>query len=159
MTKIHFTAMPTSDASHIWNGVPDAYGIPPERLVSNGDGNGKPCRHCLGYIASGEPALLLAYRPFPKLHAFAETGPIFLHAEPCVRYAAQEQLPPNLDSPDYIVRGYDHADRIVYGSGEVTATEDIIARAYDLLEQPQIAYLHVRSARNNCYHCRIDRTE
>ncbi|TCP90910.1 MULTISPECIES: DUF1203 domain-containing protein [unclassified Rhizobium] len=155
MTKIRFTAMPTDDAMHIWNGGADAYGLTPERFVSDGDGN--PCRHCLEHIAGDEPALLFAYRAFPTPQAFAETGPIFLHAAPCTRYAAEECLPPILSSPDYIVRGYDHADRIVYGSGAVTPTTDIINRASDILERLDIAYVHVRSSRNNCYHCRIDR--
>ena len=34
---------------------------------------------------------------------------------------------------------------------------DIIARADELLTRDDIAYVHVRSARNNCYQCRIDR--
>lgn len=61
-----------------------------------------------------------------------------------------------LDSPDYIVRGYGSDDRIVYGTGAVTATGDIVARAEHLLSREDIAYVHVRSARNNCYQCRID---
>lgn len=62
-----------------------------------------------------------------------------------------------LYSADYIVRGYDAGDRIVYGTGAVTPTAEIAARAQDLLERPDIAYVHVRSARNNCFQCRIDR--
>ncbi|MCD7111646.1 DUF1203 domain-containing protein [Rhizobium sp. DKSPLA3] len=155
MTTIRFTAMPTEDAMQIWTGGTDAYGLMPERFVSDGDGN--PCRHCLEPIADGEPALLFAYRPFPAAQAYAETGPIFLHAEPCPRYAAEECLPPILNSPDYIVRGYDQANRIVYGSGAVTPTDDVMDRASDILKRPEMAYVHVRSSRNNCYHCRIDR--
>ncbi|TIV69843.1 MAG: DUF1203 domain-containing protein, partial [Mesorhizobium sp.] len=45
----------------------------------------------------------------------------------------------------------------VYGSGAVTPTGDIAARATTLLERDDIAYIHVRSARNNCYQCRIER--
>ncbi|MNS63241.1 hypothetical protein D3C72_963300 [compost metagenome] len=61
-----------------------------------------------------------------------------------------------LDSPDYIVRGYGADDRIVYGTGAVTATGEIVSRALRLLERSDVAYVHVRSARNNCYQCRID---
>jgi len=39
----------------------------------------------------------------------------------------------------------------------VTPTGDIAVYAASLLERPDIAYVHVRSARNNCYQCRIDR--
>jgi Protein of unknown function (DUF1203) len=55
------------------------------------------------------------------------------------------------------VRGYGADDRIVYGTGGVVATEAIAARAGELFADAQVAYLHVRSARNNCYQCRIDR--
>ena len=102
--------------------------------------------------------LVLAYRPFPDLQPYAETGPIFLHEKACSRYEASEVLPPILQSsPDYIVRGYGADNRIVYGSGAVTVRDDIAARSADLLARDEIAYLHVRSARNNCFQCRIDR--
>lgn len=152
---IYFKAMPSKDAERLWGGGQDAYGIAPERQIS--DGPGHPCRHCLQNIDAGQPLLVFAYRPFPALQPYAETGPVFLHARPCQRYACEEAIPPILDSPDYIVRGYDADDRIVYGSGAVTPTGTIAERAGTLFCLPVIAYLHVRSARNNCYQCRIDR--
>jgi hypothetical protein len=127
----------------------------PELKVSDGDG--VPCRHCLKNIAAGQGYLVLAYRPFPKLQPYAETGPIFLHAEECERATEDEALPEILESPDYIVRGYDRGDRIVYGSGGVIPTGTIAERTETLFGRGDIAYVHVRSARNNCYQCRIDR--
>jgi hypothetical protein len=153
--SILFQAMPTTDAEHLRNGGADAYGRQPETQTS--DGPGYPCRHCLKNIDAGEELLVLAYRPFPDLQPYAETGPVFLHRQACARYAAQEIPPPVLSSPDYIVRGYGANDRIVYGSGAVTPTDSIAARASELLARDDIAYVHVRSARNNCYQCRIDR--
>ncbi|MCY1668481.1 DUF1203 domain-containing protein [Rhizobium sp. SL86] len=155
MPALQFTAMPEHDASAFRTGQPDAYGSTPERMISPG---GMPCRHCLGMIEAGEEMLLVAYRPFPALQPYAETVPVFLHAQPCERYAASEVLPPMLESPDYILRGYGEDDRIVYGTGAVTPTERITDRAAQLLARADIAYLHVRSARNNCYQCRIDRS-
>ncbi|MDQ0561472.1 hypothetical protein QO004_003266 [Rhizobium mesoamericanum] len=155
MTDIRFCAMPAADAENLWNGGRDAYGFLPETMVS--DGPGHPCRHCLKNIDAGEELLVFAYRPFPELQPYAETGPIFLHKQPCERYAAEEVLPPVLTSPDFIVRGYNTENRIVYGTGAVTPTPDIRSYATQLLDRPDIAYVHVRSARNNCYQCRIDR--
>ena len=54
------------------------------------------------------------------------------------------------------MRGYGRDDRIVYGTGAVTPTDSIAERAAMLLERGDVAYVHVRSARNNCYQCRID---
>ena len=156
MPAIAFEAIPTADAEALRAGAPDAYGLVAERRLTQG--SGYPCRHCLGFIGVGEAYLTLAYRPFPSLQPYAETGPIFLHAEPCARYEASEIPPPVLtQSPDFILRGYGHDDRIVYGTGAVTLREMVEKRARELLEKPGIAYVHVRSARNNCYQCRVER--
>lgn len=152
--SIRFTPIATETAAGWRAGARDAYGLPPERHVSDGDGN--PCRHCLGMVPAGADMLILAHRPFHVLQPYAETGPIFLCADPCPRWEG-EGLPPALSAPDYIVRGYGTDHRIVYGSGAVTPTAGIPARAEALLADPRIAYLHVRSARNNCFQCRIDR--
>jgi hypothetical protein len=153
---IRFTAMPTDQARAFQRGEPDAYGFGPERKTS--DGTGVPCRHCLRTVAAGKPYLVLAYRPFPRLQPYAETGPIFLCAEECERAPETDVLPDLFrPTPDYIVRGYGEDDRIVYGTGAVVPTHQICGRAHELLERDDIAYLHVRSARNNCYQCRIER--
>ncbi len=158
MSTIAFAAMPTSDAENLWNGGADAYGHRPETMIS--DGPGHPCRHCLRNIDAGQEFLVFAYRPFPELQPYAETGPVFLHKVPCARYAAEEVLPPMLTtSPDFIVRGYGKNNRIVYGTGAVTPIGDIPTYAAELLNRDGIAYVHVRSARNNCYQCRIDKKE
>ncbi|MCB2109710.1 MAG: DUF1203 domain-containing protein [Defluviimonas sp.] len=149
-----FEAMPSDLARAYQAGAPDAYGLPPERARSEGAGN--PCRHCLSHIPQGREMLILAYRPFPALQPYAETGPIFLCADPCAR-GGGGALPAILSSPDYILRGYDARHRIVYGTGGVIARDGIIARAEALLAKPGIASVHVRSARNNCFQCRIVR--
>lgn len=155
MSAIRFAAMPTADAENLWNGGADAYGRLPETM--NSDGPGHPCRHCLKNIETGDALLVFAYRPFPELQPYAETGPVFLHKQPCARYAATEVMPPVLTtSRDFILRGYGENDRIVYGTGAVTDIADITAYAGQLLDRSDVAYVHVRSARNNCFQCRID---
>jgi hypothetical protein len=149
-------ALPTETVLALQAGEPDAYGMPPERKISDGDG--VPCRHCLRNVAAGEPYLVLAFRPFPALQPYAETGPIFLHAEACERAPESDILPELFGkTAAYIVRGYSADDRIVYGTGAVVPTAEIPARAGELLAREDIAYLHMRSAKNNCYLCRIER--
>ncbi len=151
---MRYVAIGTDLVRHYQAGGADANGQVPERKVSDGDG--KPCRHCLKMIPKGAGMLVLAHRPFPAPQPYAEIGPIFLCADAC-EGGGGRALPDVLDSPDYIVRGYGRDDRIVYGSGGVIATEAIPARAGELFCDSRVAYLHVRSARNNCYQCRIDR--
>lgn len=152
---ITFTAMTSEDAHALQSGGLDANGQLPERAISSGVG--MPCRHCLTDVAEGEAMLVLSFRPFPAPQPYAELGPVFLHARGCVPHVGTSALPAMLRSPQYIVRGYGQDHRIVYGTGAVVATDDIPACAERLLERDDIAYVHVRSASNNCYLCRIDR--
>ena len=151
---IRFSPIPTKVVRAYQAGGPDANGQTPERHLS--DGTGVPCRHCLQQVPAGRAYLILAHRPFPAPQPYAEIGPIFLCADACAAGGGAE-LPEILSAPDYIVRGYGADDRIVYGSGAVTPRDAIAARATDLLADPAIAYVHVRSARNNCFQCRVDR--
>ena len=151
---IRFTAIPTDIARAYQAGDPDANGQKPEHHVSDGAGN--PCRHCLQMIPKGDAMLILAHRPFPSAQPYAELGPIFLCADGCEAGGSAE-IPEILASPDYIIRGYSAENRIVYGTGAVVPTVAIPAEAETRLTDPRIAYVHIRSARNNCYQLRIDR--
>ena len=154
--SLKFVALPTDDVANLQAGGADANGQFPERHISDGDG--MPCRHCLRNIEAGEPYLILAYRPFPKPQPYAEVGPIFLHAEACPRFDAADAIPPVLTTSErYLIRGYGADDRIVYGSGKVIPRAALAEEAEATLEDPRIAYVHVRSASNNCYQCRIER--
>jgi hypothetical protein len=152
---IRFVAIETETVARLQSGGRDANGQQPERHSATADG--LPCRHCLGMIKRGEPYLVLAYRPFPAPQPYAEVGPIFLHADACPRGGGTAAIPAFLNSPRYIVRGYGVDDRIVYGTGAVTETSTIPAKAEHMLREPAISYVHVRSASNNCFHCRIER--
>ncbi|MTI01352.1 DUF1203 domain-containing protein [Roseibium sp. RKSG952] len=150
------TALPTDDVRAYQTGAPDAYGTAPERAISNGNGN--PCRHCLQHIPEGEEMLILAHRPFSETHPYAETGPIFLCAKPCKRHSESEGMPEVLtSSPDYLIKGYGHDDRIVYGTGVIAPTNQLGSAISEIFTRSDVAYIHVRSARNNCYQARIDR--
>lgn len=150
-----FTALPTEVVEAYRQGGPDAHGNIPERHISDGDGN--PCRHCLTDIPSGTSMLVLAHKPFHGTHPYAEVGPIFLCAEPCPK-GGGTALPQVLTtSPDFLLKGYNSSDRIVYGTGVITPYADITAQAQTIFENPEVTYIHVHSARNNCYQVRIDR--
>jgi hypothetical protein len=156
MNKILYCAMPSPEAATFWAGAVDANGQVPERAVSDGDG--VPCRHCLNDVAAGEAYLILAYRPFPAPQPYAETGPIFLHATPCQRAADADHIPPMLAKRKaHLLKGYNASHRIVYGTGQIVESSQLDVAAADVFERPDVAYVHVRSALNNCFTCRIDR--
>jgi hypothetical protein len=109
-------------------------------------------------IKAGEPYLILAHRPFPAAQPYAEQGPIFLHAESCPRHPDGEDVPAMFrEREDYLMRGYSADDRIVYGTGKIVAPAAMPEAAQAMFGNARVAYIHVRSASNNCYQCRIDR--
>ncbi len=150
---MRFSPISTLIARAYQSGGLDANGQVPERQISDGDGN--PCRHCLNLIPKGAEMLVLAHRPFPAPQPYAEVGPIFLCADAC-EAGGGAAMPQILESPTYILRGYGPDDRIVYGTGAVVAIETLPEEAARRLADPRIAYVHVRSARNNCFQVRID---
>ena len=152
---IRFLPFDRDFVASVRSGGGDAYGLPAERATSDGPGN--PCRSCLRDVPDGAAMLILAARPFPEPQPYAETGPIFLCADACEPWAG-EGLPPVLrTSPNFLLKGYSADHRIVYGTGHVTPASAVESYAAHLLARPEIAYVDVRSARNNCFLTRIVR--
>lgn len=149
------SALPTDLVRTLQHGGADAHGQTPERALSDGGGN--PCRHCLRYIPKGAEMLILAHRPFAQPQPYAETGPIFLCADACARHEGVEMPEIFTRSPDYLIKGYGADDRIVYGTGMVIEQAQMMAQAEQIFADERVRYIHIRSARNNCYQARIDR--
>jgi hypothetical protein len=101
--------------------------------------------------------LILAHRPFPAPQPYAETGPIFLCAGDCPRWEG-DGVPPIFQrwGEERLGKGYGADDQIVYGLGKIVPVAEVRTRAETALADPRVAYVHVRSATNNCYTCRID---
>ncbi|WP_374311316.1 DUF1203 domain-containing protein [Dongia sp.] len=154
--EIKFVSMPTEIARAYQAGAPDANGQVPERHISDGDG--VPCRHCQQDVAAGEAYLILNHRPFPTPQPYAETGPIFLHADACPRCPETADLPPVFAVRKlFLLKGYNAQDRIVYGTGQLVPPAEINDAAAGILARDDVAYVHARSAYNNCFQCRIER--
>lgn len=154
--KLTYSGLPTEIVRDLKSRSRDAYDLPIEQHIS--DGNAYPCRHCLGAVPKGAHYLILAHRPFDGMNAYTETGPIFLCRDDCKPFA-ENGTPETLDSPTYITRGYTADERILYGTGQVTDSECVMVRAAEVLENPKVAFVDVRSATNNCWQGRITRVE
>ena len=152
---LQFIALETEQVKRLRAGAADANAQPPEVSISDGDGN--PCRHCLTEIARDKPMFILAHRPFNSLQPYAETGPIFLCAEDCARYPQAAGVPALYQKREMLMRGYDHHERIIYGTGKVIDMAAIHTEASHLFADPRLAFIHLRSPTNNCYHFRIER--
>ena len=152
--KMLIKGIPSEYVDAMRRGDPDANGQAAVERVAEGAAN--PCRHCLELMAPGEEKLVLAYRPFDDPQPYAEVGPIFLHKRACTRYVA-DALPTwfNYLQPA-IIRGYGHDNWIRYETGQVVRGEELTSKCQEILTDPEVAYVHIRS-KFNCFQCRVDR--
>lgn len=151
---LRYIPMSTHEAQQLRQGGKDAYGNLPERQISDGDG--VPCRHCLRNVDEGDAYLILSLRPFSSLQPYSETGPIFMHASDCHAYDEAARPPILTSGKEFLLRGYSSNERIVYGTGSVISADQVETRAQELLAMADVASVHVRSAKYNCYQCRIE---
>jgi len=154
--NIVFKALPTDRIRSLQNGALDDQGKVPERVISDGKGN--PCRHCLSEIPEGQEMLIVGYKPFEGVNPYTEIGPLFLCRSQCSQHPDSHELPALYTlRENMLIRGYNSEERIVYGTGGVVNTMDIQKAAERIFDNPNVSYLHLRSAEYNCYHFRIDR--
>lgn len=152
--KLVVEGIPSEEVRQFRSDGPDANAQPPVRRVAQGLTN--PCRHCLQLIADGDEKLVLAYRPFAELQPYAEAGPIFLHARACERYESDRLPDWYVYLEPAVIRGYGPDNWIKYETGAVVSGKDLTARCHQILADPEVAYVHIRS-KFNCFQCRVTR--
>jgi hypothetical protein len=129
-------------------------GAPDHAVVIADSPNGYPCRHCLRWAEPGERMVLFPFAAIAPGHPYSESGPIFVHAEPCQRYAATDEYPPEFRKGRSI-RAYDAQQNII--AAEVVNGSEPEAIIEKFLQKPETAFVHVRSASHGCYTMEIER--
>ena len=115
---------------------------------------GYPCRHCLSWAKPGERVILFPYASIPPGHPYSETGPIFVHAEPCKRYDATEEYPADFRN-GRAFRAYDaNCDMI---DAEVASGNDPETIIEKLFQNPKTEFVDARSVTRGCFTFRIQR--
>ena len=95
--------------------------------------------------------------PFASIepgHPYSESGPIFVHAEPCDRYAATDQYPTAFRN-GRVLRAYDAGQNMI--DAKVLNGDEPEAVIEKLLENPETAFLQARSVSRGCFTMRIER--
>jgi hypothetical protein len=113
-----------------------------------------PCRHCLRWAEPGDRLILFPYPTIPSGHPYSETGPIFVHAEDCQRYAAPNEYPADFRD-GRVFRAYDSTYHIV--DAQVVDGREPEVVIQELFENPQTAFVDVRSLTRGCFTFRIQR--
>jgi hypothetical protein len=113
-------------------------------------GEGEPLRCCLRFAREGEPIALISWAPSTQRSVWREFGPVYVHAEHCAGYS-ERWLPGELRRGPQLLRTY-HADGSMnYEHNTVVGDEDIEPVLDRLLAAPEVALVHVRSLRPQCF--------
>jgi hypothetical protein len=124
--------------------------------VQTDAGGGSPLRCCLRESAPGERVLLIAYTPPGTSGAYAERGPVCIHADPCGGYRTEDRYPPALSHRQQVARAYDRHGRIADG---VLVADGARAMPVirELLARPDVALVHLRNVGYGCYNFAVRR--
>jgi hypothetical protein len=123
-------------------------------VVKVDSATGYPCRHCLRWAQPGESVILFSYASIPPGHPYSETGPIFVHAEPCQRYSAIDEYPADFHN-GRAFRAYDANYNII--NAEVVNGNDPEAVIEKMLQNPKTEFVDARSVTHGCFTFRIVR--
>jgi hypothetical protein len=113
-----------------------------------------PCRHCLRWAQPGERVILFPYAPIPSGHPYSETGPIFVHANACQRYSATNEYPADFRN-GRVFRAYDSKYNII--DAQVVNGSETEATIESLFQNPDTAFVDVRSVTRGCFTFRVQR--
>jgi hypothetical protein len=133
----------------------DDAGRPPRILTH--DNGGSPLRCCLRLSRPGEQIALVSYAPLRRWAkqydvdpgAYDETGPIFLHTEPCGG-PIDSGYPAELRGSERMMRAYSTDGRIL--RGEIVEPNGDFEGVIDrLLADPDVAVVHARAIDFGCF--------
>lgn len=115
-------------------------------------GYGEPLRCCLRYAEADERIALISFAPFDHPSVWTEVGPVYIHAGTCDGYRATDRLAAQLATGPRVLRTYRADNTMDYGHNTVvTDTADLEPILQDLLAQPQVTTVHVRTLAPQCF--------
>jgi hypothetical protein len=129
-------------------------GAPDHAVVTADSPGGYPCRHCLRWARPGERMILFPFAAIPPRRPYSESGPIFVHADPCERYRATEEYPAEFRE-GRVIRAYNSQHEIIAAEVANGAGPEAVIERF--LQKPETAFVHVRSASHGCYTMEIER--
>jgi Protein of unknown function (DUF1203) len=131
-----------------------AAGAADHAIVVADSPRGYPCRHCLRFAQLGERVVLFPYQSIPPGHPYSETGPIFVHVEPCERYAATHEYPADFRN-GRVMRAYNSTFDMI--DAEVIDGSELESVIEKLFQNPETAFVDARSVTRGCFTFRMQR--
>lgn len=157
MAKFKVFPIPDTLARRIREQRKDEFGHELSVSVATENDTG-PCRSCLEVFVPGEGRLLFSYAPNHCDHPYNEIGPIYIHEKECPTYTDHESFPaPLRKRRPLVLRCYAGDGRMV--NGELVGDRPVEEVIENLFLDPQVRYLHARTATVGCFIARIERPE
>jgi hypothetical protein len=107
-------------------------------------------------IRPRERLLLIAFTPPGTRGAYAERGPVFIHAEPCSGYPNPRPVPARLEPPP-AGRPRPLSARPISAGILVNDGEHAMTVTRGLLARPTVTLLHLRNVCYGCYNLAVRR--
>jgi Protein of unknown function (DUF1203) len=126
----------------------DGWGNSFESRIATGEG--EPLRCCLRYARAGERVALMSFAPFMERSPWREVGPVYVHFDQCEGYAGGS-LPEELRHGPCVLRAYRPDGSMNYEHNTLVGEEDIAPLLERLLAEPEVAVVHVRTVRPQCF--------
>ena len=159
MNGFQCIAIPAETAERFRRTGMDDNGNVLRRMPAKGDG-GAPCRHCLAFAQPGEPMLLGSYNLPRPLGIYWTPSPIFIHAEPCERFSARNEMAEIIGKGALVsVRAYDAADQCLYDLGHVCPGVEVEAPLRRAFGDTRTAFVNVHTARPGCMLSLVERIQ
>jgi hypothetical protein len=148
--NIRYTAIPAARLDAMREAGHDEFDNKWQLRVAEG---WEPLRCCLRKAKPGEDIALICYTPWPEPSPWMEAGPVFVHHETCPGYTSTDEYPSYPRHSRMILNPFDHTGARAYDHITLVGPEDDHPQAiHDVLSQPDVAYLHLRSGAAGCYH-------
>lgn len=149
MSDIEFTAIDPERLTRMREQNADEFGNPWTLRVAEG---WEPLRCCLRKARDAEEIALICYTPWTEPSPWAEAGPVFVHFGQCAGYDAPGEYPEDFRRSPSMLNPFDHTGARAYEHITfVKPDDDHEAAVRAVLDQPSVAYLHVRSSTAGCF--------
>ncbi len=154
MNSFKAVAIPTEMAETVRSTMKSPkYGFPAHREVAAGRA---PCRHCLDLVKLNEEELILfTMDAFHGLSVPPSPGPVYIHAKQCTRYEGAGSLPETYRGRLLTLEAFGKDRKLLAEARATGANEEKLAA--ELLQDPAVEYINVRSTEAGCFLFRLER--
>ena len=152
ISSFHIVPLPAEIADAARRAV--SAGAADHALITVDSAGSSPCRYCLRWAKPGERVILFPYAAVPSGHPYSETGPIFVHADECQRYSTTNEYPADFRN-GRVFRAYDSNFNIIDAQVMNGREPEVVIK--NLFQNPDTAFVDVRSVTHGCFTFRIQR--